>query len=97
MPSSSRPGRARWYPAPRGGPEDGGNPAGVHPNAVRGGIWDDQLILRSPNAAAPFSPNGPAPCPGTYRVSADVSDMGIFGTFPNGKAKPFGSATFTIR
>jgi hypothetical protein len=56
------------------------------PNALRGSLWNDGVS----------AVEGQTLCRGTYHVSVSVLDLGRFNSrFIN--AKPFGSATFTVK
>jgi hypothetical protein len=57
-----------------------------HPDDSRGATWSDHV--------QPLP--GKSWCPGTYRLSVAVTDLGPFGAL-NRRAKPFGTATFTVR
>lgn len=63
---------------------NGGDGGGT--NDLRGRIWSDFV-----DAAA-----GQAWCPGTYHLSVTIMDLGRSGQLKH-PAKPFGSATFTVR
>jgi hypothetical protein len=63
---------------------NGGDGGGT--NDVRGRTWSDAV-----DAVA-----GQTWCPGTYRLSATVMDLGRYGMLKH-PAEPFGTATFTVR
>ncbi|MGO9973990.1 MAG: hypothetical protein ACLP01_14545 [Solirubrobacteraceae bacterium] len=63
-----------------------GDEAGA-PDVVRGDVWNSVVPSYLPAART---------CPGTYRLSVGVLDLGIFGSLRR-PARPFGSATFTVR
>lgn len=56
------------------------------PEVVRGELWSDSLRAIQ----------GQALCPGTYHVAVSVMDLGRFGGYRR-RARPFGTATFTVR
>jgi hypothetical protein len=62
---------------------DGGGGGG--PRDLRGLLWSD--VIEAVHGAW---------CPGTYRISATVMDLGRYGMLKH-PAKPFGSGTFTVR
>jgi hypothetical protein len=55
-------------------------------NDLRGRSWSDPLAAVQSQAL----------CPGTYRVSVTVTDLGRYGALMH-PAHPFGTATFTVR
>lgn len=59
---------------------------GGGPNDLRGDLWSDPLS----------AVQGQALCPGTYRVSVTVMDLGRHGNLKQ-LARPFGTATFKVR
>lgn len=63
---------------------NGGDGGGT--NDLRGRIWSDQVV----------AVEGQRWCPGTYHLSATVMDLGRHGNLKR-PAKPFGTATFTVR
>jgi hypothetical protein len=79
--------------------ENFGLPEDLHPNSVRGTIWTGVLTL----GGDPVHP--PPLCPGTYRVSVGVANLGIFDHHspflptPNRpyRYQPFGTAVVTVR
>jgi hypothetical protein len=63
-------------------PGGGGGGAGD----LRGRVWSDSLTAVRDQPL----------CPGTYRVSVGVMDLGRYGPLKH-PARPFGTATFTVR
>jgi hypothetical protein len=63
-------------------PGGGGRGAGD----LRGRVWSDSLTAVRDQPL----------CPGTYRVSVGVMDLGRYGPLKH-PARPFGTATFTVR
>jgi hypothetical protein len=57
------------------------------PNALRGSLWSDGV----------GAVQGESLCPGSYRVSVTVMDFGRGGGPRQPAARPFGSASFTVR
>jgi hypothetical protein len=58
---------------------------GGGPNDIRGDVWNDPLS----------AVQGQTLCSGTYHVAVTVMDLGRYRRLTH-RAKPFGTATFTV-